>query len=71
MFPHLQLQALTHNPFQKNMEERVRRQGFSNILKNAVLLDSEQDGGKSILRTGDTLGVHLLLPGLLGQIKLK
>lgn len=35
----------------------MRRQGFSNMLKNAVLLDSEQDRGKSILRTGDTLSV--------------
>lgn len=57
VFPHLQLQALTHNQFQKNTEQRVKRQGFSNMLKNAVLLDSEQDRGKSILRTGDTLGV--------------
>lgn len=57
VFPHLQLQALTHNQFQKNTKERVRRQGFSNRLKNAVLLDSEQDRGKSILRTGDTLSV--------------
>lgn len=57
VFPHLQLQALTHNQFQKNTEQRVKRQGFSNMLKNAVLLDSEQDRGKRILRTGDTLGV--------------
>lgn len=44
VFPHLQLQALTHIRFQINAGGGSGETGISNLLRNAVLLVLEEDG---------------------------